>query len=185
MACTKELQWNLFLLVIYVLSGVGAPIVLEFIKKQGAAEPISLVYCIPNSIAMACVLFVPQNESKFGFLRKFKWQVTLMTFLDVAGTTLTLFGQLLCGSGIYIIIYSSLTIWSALGSRVLLKKTFTWVQLVGIIVVTAGLAVSGADSFSEGAKIVWGVIVTLVGTIFHSCVYWVNEFFNQKYGVNM
>ncbi|CAL6091861.1 Conserved_hypothetical protein [Hexamita inflata] len=100
------------LLVIYISSGFLAPIILEYIKMQGAAQGSSLLYAMPNSISMIFVLFVSQKESKILFLKKFWWQVILMSLIDVIGTTLTLFGQILCGSGVYIIIYSSLTAWS-------------------------------------------------------------------------
>lgn len=109
-----------------------------------------------------------------------------MTVIDVSATTMTLFGQILCGSGIYIVIYSSLTIWSAIGSRVLMRRVFHWMQILGICVVTVGLAISGAAQFATGSlEVIVGVIITLTGTILHSCVYWLNEFFNFRFGVNM
>jgi len=134
---------------------------------------------------MSTILFLPQKESKLLFVKDFWWQIIMMTVIDVAGTTLTLYGQILCGSGIYIIIYSSLTIWSALGSRILMKKHFNLLQIIGIIVVTAGLGVSGAASFDAGGDVVLGIIITLVGTIFHSAVYWLNEFLGKKFKINL
>lgn len=176
---------NGVLLLIYIISGALNPIVLEYIKQQGAAPPDSLLFSIPNSVAMSLLLFVPQKESRITFIEKFWKQALLMTFIDVAGTSLTLFGQILCGSGIYIVIYSSLTVWSAIGSRIMMKKHFNIWQIIGIVVVTLGLAVSGVASLDEGSSIIIGVCITLVGTIFHSAVYWLNEFFNFKYTVNL
>ncbi|CAL5996114.1 Conserved_hypothetical protein [Hexamita inflata] len=108
-----------------------------------------------------------------------------ISLIDVIGTTLTLFGQILCGSGVYIIIYSSLTVSSALGSRIFMKKYFSFISVLGIIVITVGLGVSGITSFNAGSQVIIGIVITLVGTIFHSCVYWLNEYFNHKYGVNL
>ncbi|CAL6086581.1 Conserved_hypothetical protein [Hexamita inflata] len=183
--CDKDLITNTVLLGIYIASGFLAPIVLEYIKHQGAAEGKGLLFAMPNSIAMAFVLCVPQKTSKITFMKKYWWQVFLMSFIDVIGTTMTLVGQIMCGSGVYIIIYSSLTVWSALGSRISMKKHFNILQILGIVIVTAGLGVSGISSFDAGQQVIIGIVITLVGTIFHSCVYWLNEFFNHKYGVHM
>lgn len=62
---------NGVLLLIYIISGALNPIVLEYIKQQGAAPPDSLLFSIPNSVAMSLMLFVPQQESRITFIEKF------------------------------------------------------------------------------------------------------------------
>ncbi|CAL6100187.1 Conserved_hypothetical protein [Hexamita inflata] len=183
--CNKDTLINITLLATYIITGALAPIILEYIKKQGGANGKTFLYAMPNSLAMAAVLLVPQKESKIQYIKKFYWQTIVMTLIDVVGTTLTLLGQILCGSGVYIIIYSSLTVWSALGSRFSMKKHFTLWQVIGIIIVTAGLGISGIASFNDGSNVIIGIVITLIGTIFHSCVYWLNEFFNFKYKLHM
>ncbi|CAL6018473.1 Conserved_hypothetical protein [Hexamita inflata] len=39
--------------------------------------------------------------------------------------------------------------------------------------------------FNAGSQVIIGKVITLAGTIFNSCVYWLNEYFNHKYGVNL
>ena len=108
-----------------------------------------------------------------------------MTAADVIGTTLTLFGQILCGPGMYAIMKASLTVWSLLGTFILLKTKYNFLQLIGCAWIIFGLGVSGADSFEQGTKVLFGAIMCLIGMVFHSAVYWLNEFFHSKYEVNM
>ncbi|ESU35483.1 Hypothetical protein DHA2_30448 [Giardia duodenalis] len=175
-------RWlSILLVVIYVVTGIFQPIVLDLISRMGGAEKQAFLFPIPNSMGMALLMAIPTRKSHYSrraSLYKFPKEIIVMTLIDVSATTLTLFGQLMIGSGLYIIVYSSLTIWSAIGSLLLLKRHFTWPMWMGVVVVTIGLMISGVGAFTTfGLSTLIGMAVTLVGTILHSGVYWVSEYF--------
>lgn len=175
-------RWlSILLVVIYVITGIFQPIVLDLISRMGGAEKRAFLFPIPNSMGMALLMTIPTRKSHYSrrnSLYKFPKEIIVMTLIDVSATTLTLFGQLMIGSGLYIIVYSSLTIWSAIGSLLLLKRHFTWLMWIGVVIVTIGLMISGVGAFTTfGPSKLIGMAVTLVGTILHSGVYWVSEYF--------
>ncbi|TNJ26971.1 hypothetical protein GMRT_15098 [Giardia muris] len=175
-------RWLAIVLVIaYVVTGVFQPIILDAISLFGGASKEAFLFPIPNSLGMALLLPLPAKDafhSRTDSLWLFPRDIFVMTLIDVFATTLTLFGQLMIGSGLYIIIYSSLTIWSAIGSRILLKRKMSVWMWLSIGVVTVGLMVSGVGALTSfGADKLVGMLITLVGTILHSCVYWVSEYF--------
>lgn len=175
-------KWfSVLLVIVYVITGIFQPIVLDLISQMGGAEKRAFLFPIPNSMGMALLMAIPTRKSYYSrraSLYKFPKEIVVMSLIDVTATTLTLFGQLMIGSGLYIIVYSSLTIWSAIGSLLLLKRRMTWLMWMGVVVVTIGLMISGAGAFTTfGPSKLIGMAVTLVGTILHSGVYWVSEYF--------
>lgn len=167
--------------LIYIITGILVPILLDLIRAEGGAEKLALLYPLPNSIGMALTTLFPCKDSYYNraiSLLKYPREIIVMTLIDVVATTTTLFGQLMVGSGIYNIIYSSVTIWSAVGSLILLKRRLTAWMWAGVAIVTVGLMVSGVGALTSfGTDKLIGMVVVLAGTILHSCVYWVTEYF--------
>jgi len=166
---------------IYIITGILAPIVLDVIRDEGGAEKLALLYPLPNSIGMALTAIFPCKDSHYNralSLLKYPREIVVMTLIDVVATTTTLFGQLMVGSGLKNIIYSSITIWSAVGSLILMKRRLTVWMWIGVVVVTVGLMLSGVGALTSfGTDKLIGMVIVLVGTILHSCMYWVTEYF--------
>ncbi|GIQ90134.1 hypothetical protein KIPB_012808, partial [Kipferlia bialata] len=109
-------------------------------------------------------------------MKDFKWQVIVVSIVDVTASTIVIFGQLWVGSAMYTIVYSSVPIWAAIGSRVLVGRKLSQQQWLYIGTVVAGLGISGVDALNQpGDRIVMGSLVTLLGTILHSCTYFLAE----------
>jgi len=84
------------------------------------------------------------------------------------GTVGTTVGLTLSGSAIFGIVFSSVSIWAALFARVLLGRVLSGTQMAGIVIVTAGLVVSGWGENAEteeGQRVVLGIWLSVAGTI--------------------
>lgn len=85
----------------------------------------------------------------------------------------------MAGSGIYQVVYSSVVCWSALMSRVVLKKNVQRDEWIGIATVTFGLAFSALGE-SHGGKhayiILIGSLNTFIGAGFYGTTYVTGEF---------
>jgi drug/metabolite transporter (DMT)-like permease len=84
-------------------------------------------------------------------------------------------GSAMAGPTLFAIIYSSVTIWAAVLSRVLLGRRMGPYQWLGIVVVFAGLAVTAFDSVALGGDVLTGSLLVLVGAALHSTTYVLSE----------
>eukprot|EP00768_Dysnectes_brevis_P005880 gnl/Dysnectes_brevis/4425_a5944_1005.p1 GENE.gnl/Dysnectes_brevis/4425_a5944_1005~~gnl/Dysnectes_brevis/4425_a5944_1005.p1 ORF type:complete len:353 (-),score=91.05 gnl/Dysnectes_brevis/4425_a5944_1005:37-1095(-) len=169
-------------IVWYIVTGIVQPLLLDQIELDGAASSWSFIYSLPNAIGMALILLLPLTQaSKFTTtikqdLKEFMWPMVLLSLLDVTASTVVLFGQLAVGSAMYTIIYSSVSIWTAIGSFFLLGRKLDYTQWICIAVVTVGLCFSGLDALNQpGNDMIIGSIITLVGTILHAGTYFCAE----------
>ena len=62
-------------------------------------------------------------------------------------------GSAMAGPTLFAIIYSSVTVWAAVFSRVLLARRMGRLQWTGIVVVFAGLTVTAFDSLTLGGGV--------------------------------
>lgn len=83
----------------------------------------------------------------------------------------------LIGSGIYQVIYSSVVVFTAILSRIFLKKKLTPKQWMSLIVITSGLSLSaiGKSGGASGIMGTIGIAMTVFGTICYAIVYVLNE----------
>ncbi|GAB5590566.1 hypothetical protein Unana1_05466 [Umbelopsis nana] len=86
-------------------------------------------------------------------------------------------GFYIVGSGMYQVIYSSVVIWCAILSYVTMGRTLTTTQWVAIVGTSIGLAISAMGNTApkgdatSAPLLILGMIITLSGTFFYSCVY--------------
>ncbi|KAK8795843.1 hypothetical protein WA171_003810 [Blastocystis sp. BT1] len=96
--------------------------------------------------------------------------------LDISGYVIRTIGMVYCGSGLFQVAFSSVAIFSAIYSRVILKTFITPLQWFGIVVVTVGLVVSPFSSNTSGSSPITGILLTLLGAQFYAISYIVNEY---------
>lgn len=84
-------------------------------------------------------------------------------------------GNNLAGPTIFAIIYSSVTIWAAIYSNVLLSRTLNCYQWMGVSLVVLGLSLTAMDSLSSGENVFVGACLILVGSSGHGLVYVLSE----------
>jgi len=103
--------------------------------------------------------------------RERKVKILIATTLDFGSAACTTTGLLFVGSGIFTIIYSSSSAWTALISW-FYGKELQQGQWIGIFFVTFGLALNSygiIDDFDvSGGHLIIGCMILLIGTIMHS-----------------
>lgn len=94
-------------------------------------------------------------------------------------------GLISAGSGVFIVIYSSCTAFTAIFSRVFLHRKLRGLQWLAIALVCAGLATSyfgvshapGAETASSSMRTLFGVFFSLLGSFLHSAVFVLTDAF--------
>eukprot|EP00581_Thalassiosira_minuscula_P016103 CAMPEP_0183727148 /NCGR_PEP_ID=MMETSP0737-20130205/24963_1 /TAXON_ID=385413 /ORGANISM="Thalassiosira miniscula, Strain CCMP1093" /LENGTH=492 /DNA_ID=CAMNT_0025958709 /DNA_START=353 /DNA_END=1831 /DNA_ORIENTATION=+ len=94
---------------------------------------------------------------------------------DIFAQSMTYTGNNLAGPTIFSIIYSSVTIWAALYSKLLLSRSMSKPQWMGVFLVVLGLSLTAVDSKAMGESIFIGATLILVGSSFHGATYVLSE----------
>jgi drug/metabolite transporter (DMT)-like permease len=82
-----------------------------------------------------------------------------------------------CGSSVFTVVYSSITIYTALLSKIFFGRNMHPLQWLGIAITISGLAiVTKAEEESEAPAVLYGVFLVFVGTLAHSCIYVLTEY---------
>ncbi|CAK0865183.1 unnamed protein product [Prorocentrum cordatum] len=98
----------------------------------------------------------------------------------VVSQSLNRTGNVLAGSAMCAVIYSSSTIWNALLSRMILKRVLTLWQWCGIVVVVLGLAIASIEAKGQGERIFLGAAMITVGALLHSLGHVLSEFVSVR-----
>ena len=85
-----------------------------------------------------------------------------------------------CGSGLFQVAFSSVAIWSALFSFVILKRKISPLQWLGILIVTFGLILSPLSTNTSGNSPLTGILLTLLGAQFYALSYILNEYISVR-----
>lgn len=84
------------------------------------------------------------------------------------------------GSSIFAVVYASVTIWSALLSRLLLQRRLNRRQWLSILGVFCGLALTGLDAKSLGSEVFAGSLMIAAGTILHATCHTLSELISVR-----
>jgi drug/metabolite transporter (DMT)-like permease len=77
--------------------------------------------------------------------------------------------------GLYAVVYSSVTIWTAIFSRIYLKRSMLMLQWLAVMLVFGGLAITASDSLNLGPNVARGTTLVFVGSIISSMSYVMSE----------
>ena len=162
---------TMFVASIYVLSGVTQPLVMSLIKDAGIADPRAQLYMLfyylgPASVALSVKIW--PTPKHFG-------RTSLIAIFDLAAQAMNYTGSTLAGPTIFAIIYSSVTVWTAIFSFLLLKRRLSKFQWIGVVVVFAGLGITGLQSTSLGNDVMHGSILVFLGSCMHALTYVMSE----------
>ena len=86
----------------------------------------------------------------------------------------------MAGPTIFAIVYSSVTIWTALYSYLLLSRKLTVLQWMGVITVFLGLVITSINSVSVGRHVFNGTILITIGSSMHALTYVLSEIIMTK-----
>lgn len=169
--------WRSFLLFLYVASGTLQPILIEVLTYNGACEKSTFLFILPTYIGMSMSLLSNMKAVKYGKIRWFK--MILLAIIELCSAALCFTGLVSAGSAVFTVIYSSVTVYTALFSRLFFGRELHYMQWGGVFMVMLGLTSSSIGaSFggNEGEEDVGiGIIMIIIGSMFHSLVYILTE----------
>lgn len=162
------------LLVFYILTGVMMPLLIELVSTNGGADKSTMLIALPNSIGMMCCILTNWPARNTG---KVRWNVVFaISFFEMLAQVLNMNGLIYAGSAIFTVIYSSITIYTAVFSYVFLNRQLHVMQWVGVVVVMVGLAMTSLSAKNDGIDVEFGVFLILLGTAVHSFTYIMSEY---------
>ena len=173
--CPVLYDLRLFLLLFFFLaSGVAQPLLISELKYNGACKSSTFLFLYPNYIGMSLLLLNKPKPGQTEGTTNWKW-IGVTTFIDCIAQGLNYLGLILAGSGIFTVIYASVTIFTAIFYRTIMKKHLTNTQWFACFLVTVGVAVSSAGSSVDGNSVFVGSMCIIVGSALHAYTYTVNE----------
>jgi drug/metabolite transporter (DMT)-like permease len=168
-------------------TGVFWGATMQLIVYQGGGHPLNQLPNIPWYLSFLLVYFFTycrkdgrwHPTEKYVDLTDHQWQIVFpVGVFDWLGTSGLTIGLVWAGSAIFGIIYSSVTIWTALFAWCLLGRDQSAMQISGIFFVVGGLILPCLDN-AEGSEledlIVPGILITIAATIFYGLEYIVAE----------
>lgn len=168
---SSSLALTLTLATFYVLSGVTQPLIMALVKSAGLADPRAQMYMFFYYLGPSCVVFFvdawPPPSAFF--------KTSFIAIFDLAAQAMNYSGTTLAGPTIFAIIYSSVTVWTALFSFIFLKRPLSVGQWWGVSLVFSGLCITGLQSTTIGPSVVQGTLMVFAGSMMHSLTYVMSE----------
>ena len=166
---------------IYVISGCTQPLLLTLAQISGLGDKMCQLYMLFYCLGPALVSFASCSCSSPTTTNRTKESYTMMikaggiAVVDIATQTINYSGATMAGPTIFSIIYSSIIIWTAVYSRILLGRKLNAPQWVSIFIVFGGLAITALHSSTVGPDVFKGAILVLVGSSLHAMTYVLSE----------
>jgi drug/metabolite transporter (DMT)-like permease len=168
----------------YVLSGVCQPLLMTVCKEAGLADPTaqlymvfyyagpaSLGFCSSSSASSTSHSSPPSARSSF---RK-QLQASGIALFDIGAQAMNYTGATLAGPTLFAIIYSSVTVWTAVFSRLLFARRIRPIQWISVWTVFFGLTITAWGGIQTGNDVAHGTLLILVGSIMHAATYVLSE----------
>lgn len=161
----------------YVSTGVAQPILIEVLSYNGACEKSTFLSLMTVYVGMSISVVSNWGALKQGQLR---WvRLTTLVLIDLGSGILLFTGLVSAGSAIFTVVYSSVTVYTAIFSWLFFGRQLHNMQWFGVCLVMTGLISSsfgsqmlaGTDSEDVGL----GILMIIVGSMFHSLYYIVSE----------
>ncbi len=158
-------------------------------KDAGLADPTCQLYMVFYQLGPASFLLVVLLDAQSHWP---SWETSARAAgigaIDIAAQAMNYTGGAMAGPTMFAIIYSSVTVWTAVLSRILLKRNMGGAQWLAICGVFAGLTITGFSSIALGPDVVGGCALVLCGSALHSSTYVLSEWImttNEKLPVKM
>jgi drug/metabolite transporter (DMT)-like permease len=102
-------------------------------------------------------------------------KASCIAVVDVIAQTMNYTGSIFAGPSIFAIVYSSVTIWTAVYSYFLLSRKLTSLQWCGVFIVFLGLLITSFNSIAVGDHVFNGTILIICGSSMHALTYVLSE----------
>lgn len=161
---------------VYILSGVSQPLLMTLCKHAGLADSTAQLYMFFYYLGPATLVLTlwqdsyQEKPSCRAFLK-----ASCISLWDLVAQAFNYTGASMAGSTIFAVIYSSITIWTALWSRMLLGRLLTPQQWIAIVIVMGGLALTALESSELGPHVKHGAVMVFFGSSMHGGSYVFSE----------
>ena len=159
--------------VFYVLSGVSQPMMMTLCKNAGLADSSAQLYMVFYYLGPAILILTTLRET---------WpsRVTIakacgIALFDITAQAFNYTGASLAGPTIFAIIYSSVTVWTAVWARFVLNRRLTYSQWFGVLLVFGGLTLTASGSVNLGPAVTHGTFLVVIGSALHAGSYVMSE----------
>lgn len=160
--------------IIYIISGAIQPLLMTLVKEIGLGDSTCqiymLMYYLGPSLVGVTVCKTREIPSNITLIK-----ASLIAVIDIVAQTINYTGAIKSGPTIFAIIYSSVTIWTAIFSRIFLSRYLSSTQWIGVFVVFFGLGITSTNSVSVGPEVFFGAILVLFGSAIHALTYVLSE----------
>lgn len=146
----------------------------QVIYMNGGAQSTTNLIALPATIGQSLIIFTNWQVRKKG---KIRWKsLCFITATEGIAQIFLLNGMMLAGASIFTVIYSSITIYTAIFSYLVLGRRLAVGQWMGIFITVFGLGLASEGAGKEGSTIVAGVCLISIGSIMHSLIYVLTEY---------
>lgn len=160
----------------YVLSGATQPLLMTLAKESGLADPkcqlYMLFYYLGPASVLCCLL---SNKDTVWPSPRVLCKASCIAVFDFTAQALNYTGSAMAGPTLFAIIYSSVTVWTAIFSWIFLSRRLNNWQWLGIFIVFAGLAITSLDSVAMGREVFIGSCLVTIGSMIHALTYVASE----------
>lgn len=168
-------------LAAFLVSGISQPLTMSAVKLAGLGDTTCQLYMVPYYTGMTWTIF-------FGWCVPYRARLSSLPLhrcigiavVDIISQMLNYTGNMLAGSAVFAVIYSSVTIWSAILSRLLLDKRLSKPQWIAILTVFSGLIITQLGANSEGSKVFQGGLMICAGSALHASAGVLSELVSVK-----
>jgi len=157
----------------YVLSGSSQPLMLQMLRNAGLADAKAQLYMWFYYFGPALVL-IPllwRGDPWPRTIKKLILKAIGISVFDTVAASLNYAGASMAGPTIFAIIYSSVTVWTAIFSLLFLGRRMNLWQCLSVATVFGGLTLTAADSLQLGASVLQGCALVLFGSAMHAMTY--------------
>ena len=162
------------LITLFVASGISTPLITELIRANGGYFKYSMLIALPLCIGQSCAILTNWKSRFTGIIR---WRyIILISLMDMISYALNIHGLIYAGSVTYTIVHTSLTVYTAAFSMIFFDIELSRIQLIGVSVTIFGLILAIINAESDGAEVLFGTILILIGTLIHSLTYIATEY---------
>jgi drug/metabolite transporter (DMT)-like permease len=159
---------------IYILSGTMQPLLMTLVKQSGLGDPTCQIYMLMYYFGPSLVgLSVCRNRilpPKAALIKAFA-----IALIDIIAQTINYTGSTMSGPTIFAIIYSSVTVWTAVFSKLFLSRRMNSIQWLGVWIVFLGLILTATNSAKFGPEVFTGALLVTFGSSLHAMTYVLSE----------
>eukprot|EP00980_Cylindrotheca_fusiformis_P026423 scaffold16150_cov112-Cylindrotheca_fusiformis.AAC.2 len=153
---------------LYILSGCCQPLLMTLLKDAGVADSTCQLYMFFYYFGPACFIFSLLAEHVEWPSRRAILKAIGIALFDIMSSAMNYTGAALAGPTLFAIVYSSVTIWAALFSKIFLGRSMNCWQWGCVFVVFFGLALTTSGSIHLGSSVVQGLLLVVFGSMMHA-----------------